>query len=120
MFDNDYMDGTLEGVAKQTAVDNAEKAAIWQNIRADLKSGGPFAQMILSFRASAQEAMIDLAFVDASKTDKIASLQNEIRRYVSTMELIHAYRDEAKAIDANTEAELSDEDHQFLQNTLED
>lgn len=114
MIDEQMGDIALQKVAEREA---ADVTATWNAIRADLKKAGPFSKMILSFRESATEALVDLVYAEPGNTALVAQLQNEIRRYVSTITMIHGYREGAAAVDAN--ADLADEDREFL-DTLEE
>jgi hypothetical protein len=111
MIDEGMADDALERIAER---EEQDVSATWQAIRADLRKAGPFSKMILSFRESATAALVDLVFVE-TKEPAVAKLQNEVRRYLSTMEIIHGYRDGAAAVDANAEAnDVSDDDREFL------
>lgn len=114
MIDEDMEDTALAKVAER---EQGDVAATWQAIKADLRAAGPFAKMILSFRASATEALVDLVYVETADP-AVIKLQAEVRRYVTTIGIIHGYREGARAVDANAEA-VSDEDQGFL-TTLED
>jgi hypothetical protein len=105
-------------LARAAERERSDVAATWLAIKADLRKVGPFSKMILSFRESATEALADL--VTTTTTDPaIRKLQDEVRRYMATIELIHGYREAAEAIDTNAEIEISDEQDDFL-NTLEE
>lgn len=114
MIDEGMSDNALQKIAEQEAQD---VSATWNAIRADLKKAGPFSKMILSFRESATDALADLVAADPHNTAVIVQLQNEVKRYVSTITMIHGYREGAAAVDAN--ADLADEDRDFL-DTLEE
>ena len=53
--------------------------------------------------------MADLVSVDPKDTDKSTRLQGEGLRFINTMTMIHAYREKAEAVDANSEADISDD-----------
>lgn len=114
MIDEGMSDNALQKIAEQEAQD---VSATWNAIRADLKKAGPFSKMILSFRESATDALVDLVFAEPGNAALVAQLQNEIRRYVSTITMIHGYREGAAAVDAN--ADLNDGDSEFL-DTIEE
>lgn len=109
MIDEGMSDTALQKIAEKEAQD---VSATWNAIRADLKKAGPFSKMILSFRESATEALVDLVFADPSNVAVVTQLQNEVKRYVSTITMIHGYREGAAAVDAN--ADLADGDRDFL------
>ena len=113
-FDEDAANKALQKIAEQEAQD---VSATWNAIRADLKKAGPFSKMILSFRESATEALADLVHVDPANTAAVTQLQNEIKRYVTTIQMIHGYREGAAAVDAN--AALQEGERDFL-DTLEE
>lgn len=115
MFDADMEDTALGKIAER---ERHSVAGTWQAIRDDLRKAGPFAKMILSFRASAVEALTDLAFVETQDAN-VLRLQAEVRRFVQTIEIIHGYRDGAAAVDANVNAPVDDDDRDFLA-TLEE
>lgn len=114
MIDETMEDNALARAAEREAQD---VAATWLAIKADLRKAGPFSKMILSFRESATEALADLVHADPNEPKAIAALQAEIKRYISTMQIVHGYREGAAAADANVEA--SAEDREFL-TTIED
>lgn len=114
MIDEAMSDNALQKIAEQEAQD---VSATWNAIRADLKKAGPFSKMILSFRESATDALADLVAADPSNIALVIQLQNEVKRYVSTITMIHGYREGAAAVDAN--AEISAEDEDFLR-TIEE
>lgn len=106
-------DLALQKIAEQEAQD---VSATWNAIRADLRKAGPFSKMILSFRASATDALADLVQVNPNDPVAVSKLQAEVKRYVSTIQIIHGYREGAEAVDANA---VSDDDRDFLA-TLEE
>ena len=91
----------------QTSPESSEESindvrAVWLQMSNDLRSGGPLAAMMLSLRASAIEAMKELAFTDSTDATKIAFLQAEVRRHIKSVNLIAGYRNEAENIDMAT------------------
>lgn len=107
-------DTALQKIAEREVQD---VTATWNAIRADLRKAGPFSKMILSFRASATDALADLVYVDPRDPLAVARLQTEVKRYIENMQLIHGYREGAAAADANTD--VSDDDRDFL-HTIEE
>lgn len=105
MFDDEMEDSALGRIAER---DRHDISGTWDAIKADLRKAGPFAKMILSFRASAVEALTELAFVE-TQDPNVRRLQAEVRRYVQTIEIIHGFRDGAAAVDANVNAPTDDE-----------
>ena len=115
MIDEGMGDTALGKIAER---EQQDIAATWDAIRADLRKAGPFSKMILSFRTSAIDALTELAFVPTQDA-AVRRLQDEVRRYVTTIEMIHGYRDGAAAMDANANAPVDDDDREFL-TTLEE
>jgi hypothetical protein len=112
---NDEIEGLVDDAMQRIAEQEAQDVtATWNAIRADLRKAGPFSKMILSFRASALEALVELVRADPAD---VVRLQNEIRRYVATIQMVHGYREGAAAVELN--AALSEEQRQFL-DTLEE
>ena len=115
---SDIIDGLVDETLQRIAEAEAQDiSATWNAIRADLKKAGPFSKMILSFRESATEALVELVSSDPADRATVSRLQNEIKRYVSTMQMIHGYREGAAAVDANED--LSSEEVEFL-HTIEE
>lgn len=102
-------------LAKVAEREQGDIANTWQAIKDDLRKKGPIAKILLSFRASAIDAMADLVSVNPNDPDQVSRLQNEVRRFINTMQMIHGYREGAEAVDAN----ISDDDETFL-TTIED
>lgn len=115
-LDDDMLDSALIAAAER---DRGDVASTWYAIMGDLRQRGPFAKMILSFRASAVEAIKDLIFIPATDPE-VLRLQKEIRRYIETIEMIHGYREGAQAIDANVEADVSEEGERFINTLIEE
>ena len=116
MIDADMEDIALSKVAER---EQGDVANTWAQIKDDLRKTGPIAKILLSFRASAIDAMADLVSVDPKDADKVTRLQGEVLRFLNTMTMIHAYREKAEAVDANSEADISDDEQTFL-NQIED
>ena len=119
MIDDGMEDDALARAAERIAdQERHDVAATWLAIKADLRKTGPFSKMILSFRESATDALADL--VTHQTTDPATrKLQDEVRRYITTIEVIHGFRETADVIDMNAEVEISDDQTDFLA-TLEE
>lgn len=109
-------DAALARVAER---EQQDIAATWLAMVADLRKGGPFAKMILSFRESATAALSDLVFADAADPKEVRRLQDEVKRYMTTIQMIAEYREGAAAADANAEA-ISEDDEHFITTLIED
>lgn len=93
-----------------------ENIAIWRSIAAHMERGGPFAELLLEFRADAVKSMSDIVYANPNDAVRIAALQADIQRSLRTMEHIETFESRAQAADANTEAadSLSDVDDTII------
>lgn len=117
MFDEDMEDEALKRVlAQDTASDPTAIVQAWRQMQDDLRAAGPLARLLLSFRESATAALADLVMADPSDLRKIRSLQDEVRRFMAAVQLVHSHREEAEAVMDGQE--ITDRDNVFLE-TLE-
>lgn len=119
MIDDQFDERALMQIAlrDETYAGSMDVAQAWEAIRGDLRSRGPFTRMLLELRGTALAAMSDLVYASPADAVRIASLQNEVRRYAHFMAIISEYRTQAEAQDANTMGEeLDDEDREFIAN----
>tara|TARA_R110000737_G_scaffold340221_1_gene362895 strand:+ start:20451 stop:20864 length:414 start_codon:yes stop_codon:yes gene_type:complete len=115
----DDFDPVLEQIAASDEAYSSDYDLVeaWETIRSDLRARGPFTRMLLELRATAHTAMKELVYCEASDKGKIASLQNEVRRYTHMMTIISTYKSSADFLEVNNEAEspeYSDDDIDFI------
>lgn len=116
MIDDQFDERALMQIAArdESYAGTMDVVQAWEAIRGDLRSRGPFTRMLLELRGTALHAMSDLVYAQPSDAARIASLQNEVRRYAHFMTIISEYRTQA-AVEANTEGgDLSDDDRDFI------
>lgn len=111
----------MENIAAQRSGSADNVAQVWADIQHDIQERGPFAALLAQFRNEATAALAGLATVDATDSKEIARLQNDVQRFISTMEIVHAFKNAAGADEANFDADhsLSDDDDDY-QPQLED
>lgn len=109
MFDQLRLD-VDEAMADAQANKNGQHAIqIWRRIARELENGGPFADLLLSFREDAVKAMSDMVYADPNDAARIAALQADVQRSLRTMEHIDEFQNAAQAADANAET-ISEDD----------
>lgn len=91
---------------REAELDRQQAKETWSRIARELEQGGPFAQMLMSFRSDATKALSELVYADPTDTKHIAALQADVQRTLRTMEHIDEFRNAAEAADANTEGEM--------------
>ncbi len=114
---DDLIGSVLQQAAAQRDDASENVAQVWQGIENDLRDRGPFAAMLRSFQASAQEALTDLIFAPDFETTR--RLQAEVRRYLQTMEIVHGFKDRAATLTPE-DIDLSTEDDEYTPTPDED